>query len=99
MTTLAEPHPHEIERSLFEVDHVAEAFDQIDRARESDRFDVIHDHCGFTALAMANRIDTPLVHTLHGPFTADTAAFYAHHGHKGTLVGISRAQLASRRAS
>ena len=44
---------------------------------------------------MANRIDTPLVHTLHGPFTADTAAFYAHHGHKGTLVGISHAQLAS----
>ena len=44
---------------------------------------------------MADRIDTPLVHTLHGPFTADTAAFYARHGHKGTLVGISRAQLAS----
>ena len=42
---------------------------------------------------MAGRIDTPLVHTLHGPFTADTAAFYARHGHKGTLVGISRAQL------
>jgi glycosyltransferase involved in cell wall biosynthesis len=35
------------------------------------------------------------VHTLHGPFTADTAAFYARHGHKATLVGISRAQLMS----
>jgi glycosyltransferase involved in cell wall biosynthesis len=44
---------------------------------------------------MANRIDTPLVHTLHGPFTPDTAAFYARHGHKATLVGISQAQLAS----
>ena len=44
---------------------------------------------------MANRIDTPLVHTLHGPFTPETAAFYARHGHKGTLVGISRAQLSS----
>ena len=60
-----------------------------------DRFDVVHDHCGFTGLAMANRIDTPLVHTLHGPFTPETAAFYARHGHKGTLVGISRAQLSS----
>ena len=49
----------------------------------------------FTALAMADRIDTPLVHTLHGPFTAETAAFYARHGHKAALVGISRAQLAS----
>jgi glycosyltransferase involved in cell wall biosynthesis len=95
VTILEEPHPDAIERALFEVDHVAEAFDQIDLAGQHDRFDVIHDHCGFTGLAMANRIDTPLVHTLHGPFTADTAAFYAHHGHKGTLVGISRAQLAS----
>lgn len=92
---LEKPHPDAIERSLFEVDHVAKAFDQIDLAGQLERFDVIHDHCGFTGLAMANRIDTPLVHTLHGPFTADTAAFYAHHGHKGTLVGISHAQLAS----
>ena len=44
---------------------------------------------------MADRLDTPLVHTLHGQFTASTAAFYAHHGHKATLVGISLAQLAT----
>ena len=92
---LEESHPDEIERSLFEVDHVGRAFDVIDSANDGDRFDVVHDHCGFTGLAMANRIDTPLVHTLHGPFTPDTAAFYAYHGHKATLVGISRAQLAS----
>jgi glycosyltransferase involved in cell wall biosynthesis len=80
---------------LFEADHVAQAFDRVDLARCTDPFDVIHDHCGFTALALANRMETPLVHTLHGPFTTDTAAFYAHHGHKGTLVGISQAQMAS----
>jgi len=91
VTLLDESHPDEIERSLYEVDHVGRAFDQID----GDRFDLVHDHCGFTALAMANRIDTPLVHTLHGPFTADTAAFYERHGHKAALVGISRAQLSS----
>jgi glycosyltransferase involved in cell wall biosynthesis len=95
VTILEKPHPDAIERSLFEVDHVAKVFDQIDLTSQLERFDVIHDHCGFTGLAMANRIDTPLVHTLHGPFTTDTAAFYAHHGHKGTLVGISHAQLAS----
>ena len=94
-TLLTESHPDEIERSLYEVDHVSQAFDQIDLAGAGDRFDVIHDHCGFTGLAMAGRIDTPLVHTLHGPFTAETAAFYAHHGHKGTLVAISRAQLST----
>jgi glycosyltransferase involved in cell wall biosynthesis len=95
VTLLEESHPDEIERSLFEVDHVGQAFDQIDLATGGDRFDLIHDHCGFTGLAMAGRIETPLVHTLHGPFTADTASFYARHGDKATLVGISRAQLAS----
>ncbi len=95
VTLLDKSHPDEIERSLYEVDHVSQAFDRIDAAAEGNRFDVIHDHCGFVGLAMANRMDTPLVHTLHGPFTADTAAFYARHGHKATLVGISRAQLMS----
>jgi glycosyltransferase involved in cell wall biosynthesis len=92
---LEECHPDEIERSLYESDHVARAFEQIDLARYDERFDVVHDHCGFTALAMADRLDTPFVHTLHGQFTASTAAFYARHGHKAALVGISGAQLAS----
>lgn len=95
VTLLEESHPEEIERSLYEVDHVARAFAEIDLAAYDRRFDVVHDHCGFTALAMADRIDTPLVHTLHGQFTASTAAFYARHGHKAALVGISRAQLES----
>ena len=88
------PHPDEIERSLYEADHVARAFEQIDAGLGGERFDVVHDHCGFTALAMADRLLTPLVHTLHGPFTPSTAAFYARHGRKGGLIGISRAQVA-----
>ena len=92
---LGESHADEIERSLYEVDHVSRAFEEIDLAARPDSFDVIHDHCGFTALAMADRIQTPLVHTLHGPFTPSTAAFYARHGHKATLVSISKAQLSA----
>lgn len=88
-------HPEAIERSLYEVDHVARAFDEIEMAPPGRRFDVVHDHCGFTALAMADRLDTPLVHTLHGQFTPSTRSFYARHGHKAGLVAISRAQLAS----
>jgi glycosyltransferase involved in cell wall biosynthesis len=95
VTLLQESHADEIERSLYEVDHVSRAFEEIDRGSGLEGFDVIHDHCGFTALAMADRIRTPVVHTLHGPFTANTAAFYARHGHKAALVSISRAQLAS----
>jgi glycosyltransferase involved in cell wall biosynthesis len=95
VTLLDASHPDEIERSLYEVDHVGQAFDQIDLAGGDHRFDVVHDHCGFTGLAMASRLDTPIVHTLHGPFTAETGAFYARHGHKAALVGISQAQLRS----
>jgi glycosyltransferase involved in cell wall biosynthesis len=95
VTLLDEHHPDEIERSLHEADHVARAFDEIEIAPPGRRFDVVHDHCGFTALAMADRLDTPLVHTLHGQFTPSTSAFYARHGYKAALVGISRAQLAS----
>jgi glycosyltransferase involved in cell wall biosynthesis len=95
VTLLSAAHPDEIERSLYEVDHVAGAFEAIDRASLDQPFDVIHDHCGFTAVAMADRIDTPIVHTLHGQFTPSTAEFYLRHAGKVTLVGISKAQLAS----
>jgi len=93
ITLLDGAHPDEIERSLYESDHVARAFGLIDAASAEQPFDIIHDHCGFTALAMADRIHTPVVHTLHGSFTASTAEFYAHHGHKADLVGISQAQI------
>lgn len=91
---LTTPHECSIGMALYEADHVAHAFADVDAARENGRaFDVIHDHSGFTALAMADRIDTPLVHTLHGPFTDDTSAFYAAHGHRAAIVAISRTQL------
>jgi glycosyltransferase involved in cell wall biosynthesis len=44
---------------------------------------------------MADRLATPLVHTLHGQFTRATASFYSQHHSKATLVAISRAQRAS----
>jgi glycosyltransferase involved in cell wall biosynthesis len=90
---LERPHPESIERSLFEADHVGRAFAAIDAAAEAgEPFDLVHDHCGFTPLAMADRIALPLVHTVHGPFDRDTKPFYATHGSKGSLVCISRSQ-------
>jgi glycosyltransferase involved in cell wall biosynthesis len=94
VTLLDATHPDEIERALYEVDHVARAFAAIDGAAEGCPFDVVHDHCGFTALGMSDRLATPLVHTLHGQFTSATSAFYAQHEAKATLVAISRAQRA-----
>jgi glycosyltransferase involved in cell wall biosynthesis len=93
VSPLDEPHPDEIQFSMWEVDHVARSFDAIDAAEaDGDPFDVVHDHTGFAALAMANRMATPLVHTLHGPFEPDLFRFYACHGVKGQLVAISASQ-------
>jgi glycosyltransferase involved in cell wall biosynthesis len=58
-------------------------------------FDLVHDHSGFTALTVADRLPVPVVHTIHGPFTPETARFYRRHGHKATLVAISHSQADS----
>jgi glycosyltransferase involved in cell wall biosynthesis len=90
---LESPHPEHIERALFEADHVALAFAAIERAQHEPRpFDVLHDHCGYTPLAMGDRQPLPLVHTVHGPFDHDTSPYYARHGSKGHVVCISHAQ-------
>ena len=90
LSPLERPYPDEIQLSVYEADHVASAFASVE---EADRpFDVIHDNCGFTAFAFADRIDTPVLHTLHGPFTEETSAFYARHAHKASAVALSRYQ-------
>lgn len=93
---LESAHPDEIGSSLCESDHVATAWEEIDLAAElGEAFDVVHDHSGFTSLAMADRVAAPVVHTLHGPFVEETVPFYKRHGHKARLVAISRSQAAS----
>jgi glycosyltransferase involved in cell wall biosynthesis len=93
---LEAPHPDEIGSSLCESDYVACAWDEIDLASAlGEAFDVVHDHSGFTALAMADRVSAPVVHTVHGAFDQTTNRFYQHHGHKARLVAISRSQAAS----
>jgi glycosyltransferase involved in cell wall biosynthesis len=95
-TLLDAAHPESIERALYESDHVGRAFDAVDEAASNPQpFDLVHDHSGFTAMTMAHRLSTPFVHTLHLPFNHETSPFYAYHGRKGTLVGISQAQARS----
>lgn len=87
-------HPDEIGSSLHESDHVGAAYDAVeDAAAEGGPFDVVHDHSGFTAVAMAHCVSVPVVHTLHAPFNEETRPFYRRHGHKARLVAISRFQL------
>jgi glycosyltransferase involved in cell wall biosynthesis len=90
---LDQPHPESIERALFEGDHVGRAFRAIEAARANGHpFDVIHDNSGYVALAVADQIETPMVHTVHGPFNHETNPYYAVNGRNGAVVCISRAQ-------
>jgi glycosyltransferase involved in cell wall biosynthesis len=89
-------YPDAIGSSLHESDHVACAWEQIELAAERDEpFDVVHDHSGFTAVAMADRVRAPVVHTIHCPLVGKTARFYQRHGYKAQLVAISRSQARS----
>jgi len=93
-TLLEAAYPETIGSALHESDHVASAFDAIDEAADRGApFDVIHDHSGFTALAMSSRVSTPVVQTLHGLLTGASAHFYQRHAHKAQLVAISQSQL------
>ncbi len=93
---LEEAHPGTIGSALHESDHVACAWEQVElAAAQGHPFDVLHDHSGFTGLAMADRIGVPVVHTIHGAFDRHTTRFYRRHGGKATMVAISRSQAAS----
>jgi glycosyltransferase involved in cell wall biosynthesis len=89
---LERPHPDEIQMAMHEADHVACAFASIEASAEP--FDVVHDHCGFCGFAFADRLSAPLVHTLHGPFTEDTSAFYSRHAGKAATIALSEYQAA-----
>jgi glycosyltransferase involved in cell wall biosynthesis len=56
-----QPPSHLIGRSLQELRHVLTCFDR------ADDFDVINDHSGPLAAAVGAWIETPVVHTVHGP--------------------------------
>jgi hypothetical protein len=93
---LSTSHEHDMQSSLHEVDHVSRVFAALDEgAAGGHPYDLLHDHCGFTAVAMADRISVPVVHTLQRPFTPETIPFYLRHGGKAQLVAISGAQRAT----
>jgi glycosyltransferase involved in cell wall biosynthesis len=93
---LERDHADEIGHPLFDADHVGRALTVIDAAARRGRpFDIIHDHSGFSLVAIGDRVDVPVLHTLHGPFTDETSAFYRQHADKVWLSGLSAAQLAA----
>jgi glycosyltransferase involved in cell wall biosynthesis len=99
VTLLDRLHAREIGASVVEADHVARAFAHIERAAmDGEPYDLVHDHSGWVALAMADRLQVPVLHTVHGAFDDNARRFYTAHAAKGALSCISRAQAATRPA-
>ena len=57
-----------------------------------ERFDVLHVHTPFSALAAAIETGVPTIHTLHGSFTEDMKRLYSLVGDRAWYVAISEAQ-------
>ena len=85
-----------IQQWVSDIDHVVRVFRTIEESAAQGRpFDVVHDHCDFTAVALARWLPIPLVHTLHGFVTSQMAALYASYSNCARFVATSEAQLAS----
>jgi glycosyltransferase involved in cell wall biosynthesis len=77
--------------TLYDAYHVGQAFREIFRGG----FDIVHDHSGFLGPAFAGLLETPLVHTLHGPFLPEIVEFYTAFKDSCFYVAISNNQMMS----
>jgi glycosyltransferase involved in cell wall biosynthesis len=57
-----------------------------------ERFDVLHVHSPFSALAASVETGVPTVHTLHGSFTPEMTRLYSYVADRAWYVAISEAQ-------
>src|ERR671938_151000 len=59
-----------IGRSLPELHHALACYER------QDEFDVVNDHSGLPAAALGGAVETPVVHTVHGPLDAEGGVIY-----------------------
>jgi glycosyltransferase involved in cell wall biosynthesis len=59
-----------IGRSHWELNHNLACY------TNAAEFDVINDHTGMSGLVMSGLVDTPVVHTVHGPLDGDPGVMY-----------------------
>jgi glycosyltransferase involved in cell wall biosynthesis len=80
-----------IGRSLPELRHALSCF-----ARAGD-FDVINDHAGPLSIGLGGLVDTPVVHTVHGPLDGEPGEVYERLGEVAPQVGLISISLNQRR--
>jgi glycosyltransferase involved in cell wall biosynthesis len=61
--------------------------------RRGRPFDIIHDHSGVALVPIADRIDVPVLHTLHGPVDEDSGRFYRQYSDRVWLSALSQSQV------
>lgn len=76
------------EHGIYDLIHLQRVFDL------SEKFDLIHFHNGYSALPFAARMNTPVVHTLHGRFTSDNRNLFRTYRQQ-PFVSISNDQRAT----
>ena len=80
------PPPDSIGNPWYEASHAMSAYEG------SDRFDILHDHTGPVGVSIGALIESPIVHTLHGPFTPETLMLYSRIARHLWFVAISESQ-------
>jgi len=87
---------HDVGAAAFETDYVDRVMGTFRQGAQQDHaFDIVHDHCGFPVIAMADWIQVPVVHTMHWSFHPKSDDIYAHYADRAHLVATSQAQVAS----
>jgi glycosyltransferase involved in cell wall biosynthesis len=81
----------EIGRTMPDLRHVLSCYT---RARE---FDVINDHSGMLAASLAGAIETPVVHTVHGPLEGEPGEMYERIVAVSPRVGLVSISMNQRR--
>jgi glycosyltransferase involved in cell wall biosynthesis len=71
-----------IGRTFWELQHVISCYSRY------DEFDVINDHSGPPALAIAGAVPIPVVHTVHGPLTGEPGVLYEQISRVAPHVGL-----------
>jgi glycosyltransferase involved in cell wall biosynthesis len=81
----------QIGRSLPELRHVLAAYER------ADDFEVINDHTGPLGAVLGGLVETPVVHTVHGPLGGEPGHVYGSIGRVAPGVGLISLSLNQRR--
>jgi glycosyltransferase involved in cell wall biosynthesis len=81
----------QIGRSLPDLRHILACYER------AEEFDVINDHTGHLGAVLGGLLETPVVHTVHGPLDGEPGAVYESIGRVAPSVGLISISLNPRR--